>query len=299
MTTPKPSPLPKPEDRSAASSLLDFRPRPLSATQFRRLASRVTAICGIDLPDPKRAMVEARLQRRLRALNLASFDDYLLALESGSLPGEEVDLVESITTHTTSFFREPQQFATLEAMARRHGKVRPLDVWSAACSSGMECYTLAMVLAELVSAGSLSTFRILASDVSRRVLAEAQRATYPAEAADTVPPGLRTRYLLRSKSGSRIRVTDAIRRAVSFAQVNLTDDTFAVPGQFDAIFCRNVLIYFDQDLQRQVVSKLLGHLRPDGLLFLGHAETGATRGLPVDTLGHAVFRPRATRRQAV
>lgn len=268
----------------------------LSEASFRRLSERILRLSGIAIGAHKRALLETRLQQRLKVLGLPNLDAYVEALDSGSLqPTEETLLVESITTHKTDFFREPKHFDILEAHLRgeaRAGRPRP-HLWSAACSSGPEPYSIAIVAEDLVREGVLDGHMVLATDISRRVLKDAQRGIYPESVLSPVSVTRRKRYFLRSKDPSRklVRVSRQLRERASFRQLNLVDgDCNSVSRGFSVIFCRNVLIYFETPVQRQVVRRLLTHLRPGGLLFLGHAESSAAAGLPAESVAPTVYR---------
>lgn len=269
-----------------------MRPLSIDRRSFERIAGHVSRASGITLPASKMPLVEARLQRRLRALGLESFQDYANLLEHAYLGRDEVArAVELMTTHTTGFFREPAQFEILDSFAADTPARHRLRVWSAACSTGMEPFTIAMVLAHLVDERRLHGFQVWGTDVSRRVLQVASQATYSRQDAQDVPEPYRHRYLLAAgdPGAPKVRVIPSLRRGVRFGQLNLTVPPYAVPRELDAVFCRNVLIYFEPELQRRVVASLLHHLRPGGLLFLGHAETAAAQGQGLKLVGHGVF----------
>lgn len=272
----------------------------LRSSDFARVAKFIESTTGIKVPPGKKTMVEGRLRRRARALGCASLGDYCKAVfEQGGFEAESVHLIDAVTTNKTDFFREPSHFTYLterclpEAATEGAGTRRPYKVWSAACSIGAEPYTLAMVLADFAAAtGGSWEFSILASDISTAVLAKAARAVYPEEMIEPVPYELRKRYLLRSRDKSRklVRIAPELRRTVSFLHLNLMDQHYPPDKDFDAIFCRNLLIYFDKPTQEAVVSRLCRHLRPGGYLFLGHAESLAGKEHPLEWLGDAIFR---------
>jgi chemotaxis protein methyltransferase CheR len=282
--------MPEPQDR------LDL----LGRSDFARVAKFIETTTGIKVPPTKKTMVEGRLRRRVRALGLANLEDYCrVVFEEGGFDAESVHLIDAVTTNKTDFFREPSHFIYLrdhclpEAVELGGGTERPYKVWSAACSIGAEPYTLAMVLADYAAtmAGAWQ-FSILASDISTAVLEKAARAVYSDEMIEPVPLDVRKRYLLRSKDKSRklVRIGPELRRTVSFLHLNLMDARYPADTDFDAIFCRNLLIYFDKPTQDAVVGRLCRHLRPGGYLFLGHAESLAGKDLPLEWLGDAIFR---------
>lgn len=228
---------------------------------------------GILLAPTKKHLVSGRLGQRLRAHGLSSFDAYYRLLTGGRQPDEMQRMLDLLTTHETYFFREPRHFSyfadvVLPALAPG----APLRVWSAASSSGEEAWSLAMVLMDRL--GKSATWEILASDISRSVLAQAKSGIYPTARLDGLPREYLARYCLRgvdSKAGT-IRIAPPLRSHVHFAQINLNAPLTAV-GEFEVIFLRNVLIYFDAATKRAVVDRLLQQLRPGGWLFVGHSET--------------------------
>ncbi|MEW6321015.1 MAG: protein-glutamate O-methyltransferase CheR [Acidobacteriota bacterium] len=236
---------------------------------------------GIALHAGKRALVTARLQKLVRAGGFATFADYLAGVKRDR-SGEALDaLLDAITTNHTSFFREPQHFEFLvsRVAALRGG----IDVWSAGCATGEEPYSLAMALADarpdLAERGDV---RILASDLSGSALARARAGVYPIDRVRDVPDEARRRHLekgLGAQAGLA-RVRPHLRRMVRFERLNLLDIDH-LGRAFDVIFCRNVMIYFDQRVQQRVVGMLERHLAPGGYLFVAHAEslTGLAHGL--------------------
>jgi chemotaxis protein methyltransferase CheR len=250
----------------------------LAARDYRRIADLVESRVGIRLPPSKRAMVEGRLRRRVRALELPGLDAYCrLLFDDGAINDELVPLIDAVTTNKTDFFREPQHFVYLqqhavpELLADRAS--RRLKVWSAGCSNGAEPYTLAMVLAELAPRLRFQ-FAILGADICTEVLEQAAAAIFPAAMMDTVPPEMAARWVMRSRDPAcrTVRIVPELRRMVRFMHLNLIDRSYPVDRDVDIIFCRNVLIYFDAANQRAVVERLAGHLRPGGFLFLGHSD---------------------------
>jgi chemotaxis protein methyltransferase CheR len=246
--------------------------------------------CGIQLNDSKKLMVETRLRKRLRATGARTFRDYWKLLNADqNRDGEWIPFINAITTNKTDFFREPVHFDYLvkrllpELGPRLKAEKRPLLVWSAGSSSGKEAYTLAMVLRECQSAGTIPDFSILGTDISSDVLRQARRAVYQEADIEPIPEPLRKKYLLRSRGQTTptFRMTAEIRALVHFDRLNFMDERYAIAEPLDIIFCRNVIIYFDRPTQQQVVSRFWDCLRPGGYLFTGHSETlnGLTTGL--------------------
>jgi chemotaxis protein methyltransferase CheR len=258
----------------------------LSDRQFRSIAQLIEGRVGIKLPPGKRLMLEGRLQKRVRALQFSSLNDYADNLFDGDgLETELVHLIDCVTTNKTDFFREPSHFdfisnVAVDELLSRGRATHVLKIWSAACSTGMEAYTTAMVLDNLSKSRRGLQFRILGTDISTGVLRLAKAGIYPKEAIAPVPPAMAERYFLTSRDRSRaeVRVVPELRRLVQFMRMNLMDPAYPVDKDVDIIFCRNVLIYFDKDTQRKVVDRLSGHLRPGGYLLVGHSESMVHQG---------------------
>ncbi|HAO42359.1 MULTISPECIES: CheR family methyltransferase [unclassified Afipia] len=254
----------------------------LSDRHFRSIAELIEGQVGIKLPAGKRLMLEGRLHKRVRALNYSCLDEYVERLfEAGQFDAEFTHLIDVVTTNKTDFFREPSHFSFMKEVAvpdllkSARGSSRGLKIWSSACSTGMEAYSAAMVLDDLVRAGSRFQFRILGTDISTSVLRIAEAAIYTREVIAPVPEALAKRYFLSSKDQSRaeVRVVPELRRSAHFMRMNLMDSAYPVDRDVDIIFCRNVLIYFDKKTQRKVVDQLCSHLRPGGYLMVGHSES--------------------------
>ena len=282
----------------------------LSDAHFRALAEVIESHVGIKMPISKRTMVEGRLRRRVRALGLATVNDYAAHIfERGHLEKEMTDLIDCVTTNKTDFFREPAHFDFLREiavpalLAARAGRPRQLKIWSAACSNGAEVYTLAMVLHDMAGAKRLFNYFILGTDISRDVLKEARSGIYPSELFAPVPEALRMRYVMVAKESRRglARIAPELRAHTGFANLNLMDASYPVDTDVDIIFCRNVLIYFDKPTQQAVVARLVSHLRPGGFLILGHSESMAASGVGgIVQIRPTVYRAaaRETRRSA-
>jgi chemotaxis protein methyltransferase CheR len=270
----------------------------LSAREFARICDLIHTQTGIHLSPEKKTMVEVRLKRRLRTLNMKSYHEYCeLVFSRGGINDELVNLIDVITTNKTDFFREPTHFAFLAQRAlpeadSRSTSTRPFRVWSAGCSTGEEPYTLAMVLSEYALIHPGFRFRILATDISTAVLEKASLGIYSTEAIGPVPVPLRRKYLLRSRNpeSPRVRIKPGLRSTIEFKRLNFMDADYAIHEKADAIFCRNVLIYFDRETQRAIVNKLITHLVTSGYLFVGHSETLHDMNLAVSPVAAAVYR---------
>jgi chemotaxis protein methyltransferase CheR len=236
------------------------------------------ADAGIFIPESKTTLVYSRLVKRLRMLNLASFRDYCDLVGSPQGSGERLEMLSALTTNVTRFFREPHHFEHLGAqvlpplleLARRGGRVR---LWSAACSSGPEPYSMALTVLSLEPNAASLDVRILASDIDPRVVEEGRRGIYPAAALAEAPVALRKRYFTAVGGDERrgLQASDELRRLVVFRTLNL-NGVWPMPGKFHAIFCRNVVIYFDEQTQQTVWSKFAGKLERGGVLYIGHSE---------------------------
>ncbi len=270
----------------------------ISAHDYSRLRKLVYEEAGIALGSERKTMLEVRIKRRLKQLAIASYGDYCDYLFSQHGMKEElVHLIDVVTTNKTDFFREPRHFdflieKALPALAASMASRRPVVVWSAGCSTGEEPYTLAMVLSEYGLGHAGFSFRILATDVSTAVLEKAQMGIYSSEAIRPIPAALKVKYFMRSRdrSSDRVRVVPELRRLVQFRRVNFMDPDYKLTEKADAIFCRNVIIYFDRPTQQRILKKLISHLEPGGYLFVGHAETLHELELPLTPVAPALYR---------
>jgi chemotaxis protein methyltransferase CheR len=264
--------------------------RPLSEREFRLFQELIYREAGIHLADVKMALVSGRLSRRIRALGLTDFTSYYEHVVANK-DGERVFMFDAISTNETRFFREPKQFEHLQenvlpewrALGDSGAIPKRIRAWSAACSSGEEPYTLAMVLAAHFPREAGWSVEILASDLSTRVLDTAREGVWPLERGDDIPLDWKRAYMLRGTGSQdgKMRAHPKLKELIQFRRINLNDRHYSVQGPFDLIFCRNVLIYFDRESKNGVINRLAQLLTPGGLLFLGHAESlnGAAHGL--------------------
>jgi chemotaxis protein methyltransferase CheR len=259
----------------------------LDDSEFARFQQMIFGIAGISMTSAKKALVAGRLSKRLKHHGLASYGEYFQLLSRNR---EEVQMaVDLLTTNETYFFREPKHFDFLrERILPTHPSGRPFRVWSAACSSGEEPYTLAMVLAERLGEAA---WEILGSDISTRVLDTARTGLYPMERVRGLSTASLRAHCLKGVGSQEgcFMIDPALRRRVRFAQVNL-NETLPDVGEFDVVFLRNVMIYFQAETKRQVVARLLTKLRPGGFFIVGHSESlnGLTQGL--ETLVPSIYR---------
>jgi chemotaxis protein methyltransferase CheR len=259
----------------------------LTENQFERISAFVKSISGINLHDGKKELVKARLGKRLRTLGIASFEDYFEMVRADASGNELTMMLDALSTNLTSFFRESKHFEflaerLLPEVMRRKATDKKITIWSAGCSSGEEPYTIAIVLREAVDGKGAWDARILATDLSTKVLARAKAGVYDAQRVETVPPGLKNKYFTSEgrHSEKTYTVAPALRDIVTFARLNLMHP-WPMKGPFDAIFCRNVMIYFDRETRPIVVNRFADLLAPGGVLFIGHSESlaGVEHGL--------------------
>lgn len=240
---------------------------------FERVCRLIYEHAGISLKPSKQHMVYSRLARRLRVNGLDNFRDYLVLLESGNKDEWEA-FVNSLTTNLTSFFREPHHFPLLaEHVINQKGR-NPVSLWCAAASSGEEPYSIAMTMVDAF--GSFSPpVTIVASDLDTNVLAKAEAGIYPVERIEKLSENVVKRFFLKGTGAQSgfVRVRPELRAMIKFRQVNLLGDDWQIRGPLDAIFCRNVMIYFDKETQLKILQRFAPLLQPDGLVFAGHSES--------------------------
>ncbi|MGA9070255.1 MAG: protein-glutamate O-methyltransferase [Terracidiphilus sp.] len=269
----------------------------ISVKDYARLCELIYAQAGIHLGTERKTMLESRIKRRLKALSFHSYSEYCNYLFGPTgLKDELIHLIDVVTTNKTDFFREPKHFdflveKALPEMAERING-RNFIIWSAGCSTGEEPYTMAVVLSEYAAAHPGFRFRILASDISNIVLSKAELGVYTQDIIAPVSPWLRRKYFMRSrKPGSeQVRVVPELRRAVEFRRLNFMDSDYGMSEKADAIFCRNVIIYFDRQTQERILQKLSSYLLPGGYMFVGHAETLHDMKLPLVPVAPALYR---------
>jgi chemotaxis protein methyltransferase CheR len=238
---------------------------------FERVRSLIYRRAGIALAESKQEMVYSRLARRLRATGVHSFQTYLDELERGQDNEEWEAFTNALTTNLTSFFREAHHFPILADHVR--GAKEPVVIWCAASSTGEEPYSIAMTLCEAFNTLTPPA-QVIATDIDTNVLATGAEGVYPMERVEKLSPERMRRFFLKGKGQQQglVRVRPELRQMVSFRQLNLLSGSWPVKGPFDAIFCRNVMIYFDKPTQGKILSRFAPLLKPDALLFAGHSE---------------------------
>jgi len=245
------------------------------------------------MPISKRALLEARLQKLIRGNELGSFEEYLdFILKKRHNDSEIVNFCNAVATNKTDFFRENAHFEFLKKTALpeiRDSGCKKIRVWSAASSTGEEPYTLAMVLAEFCEKNSGMEFSVLGTDISTKVLTKAKAGIYSREDVEGIPPDLMRKYL-KVLPGGELEILPVLKSRMRWGRFNLMTRNYDVPGPFEILFCRNVLIYFNRDNQALIYGKLRGQLVPDGYLFLGHSESMAGMNSRKQSVAPAVFR---------
>jgi chemotaxis protein methyltransferase CheR len=248
-------------------------------SDFDRVQAMIYKRAGISLHDGKHAMVYSRLSRRLRETGYQSFCDYLGWLESAESP-EWQEFVNALTTNLTSFFREDHHFEIFADLLKSKATGIPFRVWCSAASTGEEPYSIVMTALEAL--GQSPKFSLTASDIDSKVLASAAAGVYRMDGMKGIDASRMQRYFLRGKGGNdgMVRIKPELFRLIEFMIVNLIRDDWPFKEPFDAVFCRNVMIYFDAETQRKVLERIYKVMKPGGLLFVGHAENfGDSRDL--------------------
>lgn len=278
------------QDTATRADLLLNR-EPLSPATFEALRLLLHEHSGIALSSHKVSMVQSRLAKRLRVLRLETYESYLKVLQDPAAE-EWVHFINALTTNLTSFFREGHHFSRLvELLAANGPPPRPIRIWSAGCSTGEEPYTLAMTL--LQAFGAHHPLEILATDLDTAVLETAARGVYPVARIDGLEEAWWKYAFLRGTGDQEglVRLRPEIRRPVRFARLNLLDATWPLEGPpFHAIFCRNVMIYFDKPTQRRLLQRFQQAMAPRGLLFVGHSESLLDPSLGFESLGQTIYR---------
>lgn len=258
---------------------------------YRQIAALMYDAIGLSFNDSKKPLIASRLSPRIQRLGLDGFEEYFELIAGTDDGGEFQVAVDLLTTNETYFFREPAHYELLEQELSRT-RPRALSVWSAASSFGDEAYSTAMLLADLQQQGRIGPdWSVLGTDISDRVLRSATEAIYPQDRLRNVPPERLKRYCLRGDGDSEglVQIQDKLRAKVRFGQLNLCQPISGL-GPFDVVFLRNVLIYFDTPTKKDVVDRVLEHLRPGGLFFIGTAEGRVPCNTPLQTVASGAFR---------
>jgi chemotaxis protein methyltransferase CheR len=270
----------------------------LSDQDFVRVSQFIHQQYGIHLTAAKKSLLEGRLRKRMKQCDIDSFSEYCNYLFTDQGMKEEmIFMIDAVTTNKTDFFREPYhfEFLTQQAIPALSAKQlthrKRINVWSSACSTGEEPYTLAMVLSDYAAHHPEFDFSILATDISTKVLDIAQTAIYDEEKIAPIPYALRKKYLLRSKDPNKkaVRIIPELRNRIAFRRFNLMDRRKPVAEPLDIIFCRNVMIYFDIQTQENLIRKFHDILTPGGYLFMGHAESINNMDVGLNFAGPTIY----------
>ena len=271
------------DEREGSSRALSFelQPKSISQKEFLSFQELIYRTSGIWLSEVKTALLVGRLSKRLRHYGLKTFSEYFRVVSEN--PDEFTRMLDAISTNETRFFREPNQFDFLEqrvlpqwiADAEASVRGRKVRVWSAGCSTGQEPYSLAMTLLHHLPPSAGWEIEIIATDLSTQVLESAKSATWDFSKSSEIPDHYLKAFMLRGygEQVGKMKAGPEIRSLIRFFQLNLNESKYSIPGKFDLIFCRNVLIYFDLETRTKVVQQLLQHISPVGFLFVGHAES--------------------------
>lgn len=255
---------------------------PLTDSEFNELVRIIYDKTRIQMSEHKRALVTSRISKRIRALNMSSFKEYIDYLKGA--PDEEVtNFINAVTTNKTDFFRENKHFEYMKTTflpnwekSYKEGKVNNLRIWSAACSTGEEPYTIAMTLHDYFGERfNHYDIKILASDIDTNVLSHACAGIYKEEAVETIQTNTLKKYFLKGTGNNAglYKVKNILQKCISFRQLNFKDEDFDIHTKFDLIFCRNVIIYFDKEFQKELFNKFYRYMKEDSYVFIGHSET--------------------------
>ena len=268
----------------------------LSEQDFNDFSKYIYSEYGIKMPPMKRIMLQGRLLKRIRELNMTSFSEYKDYFFSQA--GQQKELLQFlnvVTTNKTDFFREPIHFNFLnDVILPQKKQLKPNEtfrVWSAGCSSGEEPYTISIILNDFQQLNPLFRFEITATDISTQVLERAASGIYAAEKITGVPMNILKKYFLKSKNpeNKTVKINSILQRNMTLSYLNLMEN-YTHPVLFDVIFCRNVLIYFDRETQERVIRKICTFLKPDGYFFIGHSESTSGMNLPLEHIKPTIFK---------
>ncbi len=251
---------------------------------------------GIKIPPSKKVMLESRLAKRLRALDMHSYEEYCAYVFGPTGFEKEIQhLINEVTTNETEFFRESHHYELLESKILPElvvqKKIEEINIWSVAASTGQEAYTLAMVLEEFGKKSKRFSYRILGTDISAKVLQVAQAGIYTEHQAEKIPASYLKNYCVKNRDPAQktIRFKPAIRDRIQFRRLNLMDSSYPIKKKYHIVFCRNVFIYFDRPTQKKVLEEIYSHLAPGGYLFMGHSENIGNVNLPLQNIASAVY----------
>ena len=272
--------------RICAGSKKEFE---YSIDDFNAVRKRLKQVTGISLADSKDSMVYSRLVRRIRKLKLLNFSDYLRHIESDEAESEL--FINALTTNLTSFFREKHHFDFLKQYLSKNKE--PIKIWCTASSTGQEPYSIAMAAVETLGSFNIP-ISVIASDINSEVLNSAARGIYSLSDVEDLPISIKRQFFQKGKgtNADKVKIVPELRRLVSFKKLNLMDDSYDMPSNFDIVFCRNVMIYFDKETQLEILQKILRHLKNDGIYIAGHSENFAHVSQLLVPMGQTIYRPK-------
>ncbi len=265
---------------------------PFSSDDFHRIRSLIYRVAGISLAPSKKDLVYSRLARRLRVRRIGTFSAYITLLEAGDLRERE-EFINALTTNMTSFFREAHHFPILARHLGALPPAAPVNIWTCASSSGEEPYSIAMTVVEHFKTFA-TPVRILATDIDTKVLEKARQGVYPLDQLNKLTPEQLKRFFLKGagRNAGLARVRPELQRMITFRRFNLLDEPWGIREKFDAIFCRNVMIYFDKHTQYEILKKMQPCMQPHGLFFAGHSESFQQAADLFTMCGKTVYAPK-------
>ncbi|MDP4266699.1 MAG: protein-glutamate O-methyltransferase [Bacteroidota bacterium] len=270
----------------------------MTDADFNRLSIFINRELGIKMPKEKKIMLQSRLQKRLNEFSFNTFREYIdYVFSNAGKQTELLKMIDLVTTNKTDFFREPVHFEFLyekviPEILNNINSRQPVKIWSAGCSSGEEPYTIAIVLSEFIENVQYFDYSIFGTDLSFRILDKALNAIYTDDRIANIPMSIKKKYFLKSKDNQNktVRVIPELRSKLSLQRLNFMDYSYDVPGDYDIIFCRNVLIYFDRDTQEKVINRLCYKLKNNGYFFLGHSESITGLNVPLKQVKPTIFK---------
>ena len=264
----------------------------LGKKQFEELCNIVYSLAGISLQTGKESLVAARVSKRLRFLKIPTFEGYLSYLAKDQTGEEIVQLLNVITTNVTQFFREPGPIDHLRELLPEWVKAgqKRFRFWSAACSTGEEPYSMAMTISEVLGFSEFD-WKILATDISTKALHIAEEGTYPQERTLQIPPMLRQKYFTvsRDPNSKQYSIKPMVKDRIVFKRLNLSTPPFPMTGPLDAVFCRNVMIYFDNEVRKRLIEEIIKLLKPGGFLYVGSSESLAGMLVSMPSVGPSIY----------
>ena len=267
----------------------------LTVPQFKKLGQFIHSNYGIQMPDSKKVLLEGRLQKRIKVNKLANFTEYIEFLFSDAGQAHELSFfIDAVSTNKTDFYREPHHFDFLrtEFLPNFIQQKNHVKIWSAAASSGEEPYTIAIELNEFIEKNKGFSYEVLGTDISTEILQKASKGIYDEKRVEVIPLHIKRKYFLKSKNKANktVKVAPILQKNLRYRTINLIAPLVGIPNDFDLIFCRNVLIYFNRAVQEQVINALCAKLKPGGYLFLGHSESTTGIKAPVTQIAPTIYK---------